>query len=119
MVTIPTYRQQTYCQPTLSHPQLFEQRTTLECLNLCQVLTHNGEMAKIWEEGKPNHVGKSSKEYLQGDNVRCVLCNCLIRKSIFCALLNKKAQTGLLKPIIRSTVKDGKKSKIAYSKQLC
>lgn len=78
---------------TLSHPEVLEQRATLKCLDLCQILTHNGEMAEVWEKGKPNHAGKSREKYLQGDDARAVLCNCLIRQPICCALLNKKKNT--------------------------
>lgn len=88
--TRPAYRQQTYCQSTLSHPQLLEQGATLQSLDLCQLLTHNGEVTEIWEEGKPNHVGESREKDLQGVDAGSILCERAIRRSIFCTLLNKK-----------------------------
>lgn len=91
-MTRPAYRQQTYCQSTLSHPQLLQQGTTLQSLNLCQLLTHNGELTEIWEEGKPNHVGESREKDLQGVDAGSILCEHVVRRSIFCALLNKKAR---------------------------
>lgn len=84
-------QQQTYCQSTLSHPQLLEQGAALQSLNLCQLLTHNGEVTEIWEEGKPNHVGQSREKDLQGVDAGSILCERVVRRSIFCTLLNKKA----------------------------
>lgn len=49
-------------------------------------------MAEVWEKGKPNHAGKSGEKYLQGDDARSVLRNCIIRQPICCALLNKKSK---------------------------
>lgn len=73
----------------LDYPQLPKQRTALESFNVFYVLAHYSQLAEPWEEGKPNHAGKTREEDLQGADVAAFLCNFVIGHSIGHALLRK------------------------------
>lgn len=70
----------------LDYPELSEQRTALKSFNVSYVLTHNGKMAKPWEERKPNHAGEAREEDLQGADIASFLYNFFIGHSIGHAL---------------------------------
>lgn len=78
-----------YCQMALDYPELSKQRTALKCFDVFYVLAHNGKLAKPWEEGKPDHAGKTGEEDLQGADVASFLYNFFIGHSIGHALLRK------------------------------